>query len=187
MEQQAVEQHLPRHIDDLAAGMLRKLTIKGFASLTLEDRCDWVRFLLSLRLRQPEIVQQLRVEFSEHLEALLREEPEEYDAVAEASDPPTLVELTSRNYPGLVENFGLSCFHGLVDNPEMGQKNLSMKRWLWDFTREQIDLLLADQPCIDEADLIVALPIGPRKAFLATKSDRVASAFDCGPRSYWCG
>jgi hypothetical protein len=127
------------------------------------------------------MVQQLRLEFSEHLEAVLRGDPQEYGAVAGASDPPTLVEWTSRNYPGLVENFGLSCFSELVDNPKIGQKILSMKWWLWDFTREQIDLLIADQPCvfthgIDHADLIVALPIGPRKAFLATRSDRGATS-----------
>ncbi len=41
-------------------------------------------------------------------------------------------------------------------------------------------LLFADRPCIfttgiDDPDLIVALPIGPWKAFMATKTDRVAS------------
>ena len=57
MEQQAVEKHLLRRIDGLAAGVLRRLMTKGFAGLTLEDRCDWARFLMSLRLRQPEMVQ----------------------------------------------------------------------------------------------------------------------------------
>jgi hypothetical protein len=55
-----------------------------------------------------------------------------------------------------------------------------MKWWLWDFAREQNDLLLADQPCIftagiDDPDLMIALPLGPRKAFMATKSDHVAT------------
>ena len=67
--QQAVEKHLLRRVDDLAAGVLRKLTTKGLAGLTLDDRCDWARFLMSLRLRQPAIVQQLRTESSEYLEA----------------------------------------------------------------------------------------------------------------------
>jgi hypothetical protein len=55
-----------------------------------------------------------------------------------------------------------------------------MRWWLWDFTREQRDLLLADQPCIftkgvDDPDLVIALPLGPRKAFMATSTDRVAT------------
>ena len=106
--------------------------------------------------------------------------PQEYEAVAGASDPPTLVEWTERNYPGLIKNFGLSFFHELVDNSEIGKKMLRMKWWLWDFTREQNDLLLADNPCIftkciDDPDLMIVLPIGPRKAFMATRSDRIAT------------
>lgn len=53
MEQQAVEEHLLRHIDNLAAGVLRKMTTTGFNGLTPENRSDWARFLMSLRLRQP--------------------------------------------------------------------------------------------------------------------------------------
>jgi hypothetical protein len=180
MEQQAVEKHLLRHIDDLAARVLRKLTTAGLAGLTLHDRCDWARFLMSLRLRQPRVIQQLRTESSEHLEVSLLEGPEEYEAVAGAGDPPTLVDWTRKNYPGLIENFGMSFFHKLVDNPKIGEKILRMRWWLWDFTREQKDLLLADQPCIftkgiDDPDLVIALPIGPRKAFMATSTDRVAT------------
>lgn len=180
MEQQAVEKHLLQHIDSLAAGVLRKLTTTGLAGLTLENRCDWARFLMSLRLRQPHIVQQLRTESSEHLEASLIDKPEEYDAVTGSGDPPTLVEWTRRHYPGLIENFGMSFLHELVDNAEIGEKILPMRWWLRDFTREQNDVLLADQPCIftasiDDAELVIALPIGPRKAFMATKSDRVAT------------
>ncbi|MCP4242792.1 MAG: DUF4238 domain-containing protein, partial [bacterium] len=74
----------------------------------------------------------------------------------------------------------MSFFHELVNNPQVGEKILRMKWWLWDFTREKNSLLLADHPCIftkgiDDADLVIALPIGPRKAFMATRSDRVAT------------
>jgi hypothetical protein len=180
MEQQAVEKRLLQRIDDLAAIVLRKLTATGLAGLTLDDRCDWARFLMSLRLRQPPIIQQLRTESSEYLEASLIDQPEEYDAISGTEDPPTLLEWTRKNYPGLIENFGMSFFNELVDKAEIGDKILRMKWWLRDFAREQNDLLLADQPCIfttgiDDADLVIALPIGPRKAFMATRSDRVAA------------
>ena len=59
-------------------------------------------------------------------------------------------------------------------------KILRMKWWLWDFSGEKNDLLLADHPCIftkgiDATDLVIALPIGPCKAFMATRTDRVAT------------
>jgi len=179
MEQQAVEKHLLRHVDELAAGVLRKLTISGFRDLAPENRSDWARFLMSLRLRQPLIIQQLRTEASEHLEASLADRPQEYEAAAGEADPPTLVEWTRAKYPGLIENFGMSFFHKLVDNLDVGEKILRMKWWLWDFGRERNELVLADHPCIftkgiDDPDLVIALPLGPRKAFMATRTERVS-------------
>ena len=55
-----------------------------------------------------------------------------------------------------------------------------MKWWLYPFAMEKHDLLLADHPCIftmgiDNPDLVIALPIGPRKAFMAAGSERVAN------------
>lgn len=180
MEQQAVEKHLLRRIDELAAGVLRKLTTTGFRDLTREDHSNWARFMMSLRLRQPTVVVQLRTEASEQLEASLADKPEEYEAAAGEADPPTLVEWTRARYPGLIENFGMSFFHRLVDNPEVGEKILRMKWWLWDFGRERNEPLLADHPCIftkgiDDPDLVIALPIGPRKAFMATRTERVSN------------
>jgi hypothetical protein len=70
MEQQAVEKRLLGRIDDLAAGVLRRLTTTSLAGLTSDDRCDWARFLMSLRLRQPAIIQQLRTESSEYLASI---------------------------------------------------------------------------------------------------------------------
>jgi hypothetical protein len=179
MEQQAIESRVLKHIDTLASAVLRKLTTTGFTGLTWENRCDWARFLMSLRLRQPNIIQQLRTEAADYLEASLIARPEKYDAIAELGDPPTLVEWTNKNYPGLIENFGLTFFNRLVDDAEIGRKIVRMKWWLWHFTQEPHDLLLADHPCIfikamDAPDLVIALPIAPRRAFIATGNGRVA-------------
>jgi hypothetical protein len=93
-----------------------------------------VRFLMSLRLRQPDIIQQLRTEVPEHL----------------------------------------------VDNQKIGLKIARMKCWLYPFATAKHDLLLADHPCIftvgiDNPDLVIAPPIGPRKAFMAAGSERLAN------------
>jgi hypothetical protein len=52
--------------------------------------------------------------------------------------------------------------------------------WLWDFSGTH-ELLLSDNPCIltkhiDDPDVIIALPLSPTRAFMATRSDRVAAA-----------
>jgi Protein of unknown function (DUF4238) len=62
LEKQAIETRFLRYVDNLAARVLQKLDEQGLESLTRDDRMDWVRFLMSLRLRQPNLVLQLRKE-----------------------------------------------------------------------------------------------------------------------------
>ena len=74
----------------------------------------------------------------------------------------------------------MSFFHELVDNPDIGNSIFRMKWWLWDFSGVKHDLLLADHPlifttAIDDPNLVIALPISPKKAFMATQSDHVAA------------
>lgn len=180
MEKQAIEKHLLRHVDNLAAQIRRKLDEEGFKNLSPTERMDWVRFLMSLRIRQPDIVHQLVRESEDHLRETLAVQPEEYEAIAQDGDVPTLTECTEKIFPGVIENVGLSYFHELVNDAEIRNKILDMKWWLWDFSDVPHDLLLADHPCIftpdiDDPDLIIALPISPKKAFMATRSDRSAA------------
>lgn len=180
MEQQAVEKYILRDVDARAAGVHRKLLSEGLAMLTRDDRMNWTRFLMSLRLRQPSMIQQLRTEASEHLEATLKEHAEEYELLSSPKNPPTLTEWVKQSYPGLIENIGMSFFHELVDEPKIGQKILNMQWWLWNFESQNSELIIADHPCIfttgiDNPNLIIALPVGPRKAFMATKAEQISA------------
>ena len=180
MEKQAVEKIFFMQVDNLAARAHQKLVEDGLRSLTIDERSDWVRFLMSLRVRQPDIIQNLKTESRDHLEKTLGLQPEEYDEIANSDDVPTLVEWTEQMFPGLIENFGLSFLHEISNNPSVGDKIFKMKWWVWDFTEVPFDLLLADHPCIftkgiDDLNLIIALPISPKKAFLATNSEQTAT------------
>lgn len=179
MDRQGIEKQFLTHVDNRGAHVRCMLEDEGLGALTLEDRVDWSRFLMSLRLRQPDIVQVLRNESAVHLRATLATQPEQYEELAGLEDPPTLEEWTEKNFPGLIENFGLSFFHELVDNPSFGDKLLRMKWWMWNFSDVPYALVLADHPCIftsgvDDPNLVVALPIAPKKAFMATQTDRVS-------------
>lgn len=180
MKQQDVETDFLQRLDDLAARVLQKMAATGFADLTPEDRCVWVYFIMSLRSRTPEVVSQLHMEGSNSLKDSLDERPEEYEAISKTTDPPTLMEWSEQQFPGLIENFGTMSFPSFVCNPDIGQKILDMKWRLWDFRGQKNHLLLADRPCIfttgiDDPDLVIALPISPWKAFMATKTDRLTS------------
>jgi hypothetical protein len=180
MSQQAVETHVLRQIDNDAARVRTKMVHQGLKSLSISERCDWVRFLMSLRIRQPDMVGKLKTESADHLRQTLASQPEQYEALAQENEMPTLEEWVEKNFPGLIENFGLSFFHELVDNRDVGTKILHLRWWLWDFSRARHELLLADNPCIfggaiGAPELIVALPVSPTKAFLATRGDRTAA------------
>lgn len=175
IEKNAVEKQFLRRVDGDAAHVLQKMKHQSIVNLDQDDRINWARFLMSLRIRQPDIVSQLRVEASEGLTAALNTEPERYDEIAGVEDPSTLLEWAEVHYPGLVENFGMTFFHELIDNEDIGRKLLSMIWAYVDLSSQDHDLILSDHPCIftrgiDDPNLIVALPIGPKEAFIAVNS-----------------
>ncbi|MBL8559180.1 MAG: DUF4238 domain-containing protein [Hyphomonadaceae bacterium] len=170
MERHAIENRLLSHIDNAAATVRDKLLSRGLTTLTVEERCDWIRFLVSLRMRQPHMVAALKEGAATELRRSMATDPEEYEVHVGASDPPTLEAWAEQRYPGIVENFGLSFFHELVDSPVVGKKIFDMKWWVWDVASAGSELLLADHPCIfsagiDDPDLLLAMPISPTKVF----------------------
>lgn len=181
MDQHAIEKVVLQAVDNDASVVRQKLETHGLSALTLEERSAWVRLIMSLRLRQPSIVHQLREDSASTLREMLAAQPEEYDALAGGDAPPTLEEWTEAKFPDLIENFGLSFYHKLLGDKSAGDKLLQLRWWLWDFSACPHHLLLADNPCIfaggiDDPNLAVVLPISPTKAFVATRGEATAKA-----------
>ena len=112
--------------------------------------------------------------------ASLADKPEGYDAIADASDPVTLTDWVEVHLPGFLENFGRLSLPVFITTPNTVEELLRMRWMLWDFSGQKNHLLLSDRPCItttgkDDPNFVVALPIGPWRAFMAVKTDRVAS------------
>lgn len=177
MEQQAIEKNLLRIVDNSGAIARRKLDLEGLHSLTDQQRIDWVRFLMSLRVRRPQIVEKLKREGAEMLRKHLAADPSEYENMRKESDEPTLEEWAEARFPGVVENIGLSMFSKFVVNPKIGNKILNNSRWsIFDFSQSGHEFLLADDPLIfigdiDQPSLIMALPITPTKLFMITRRE----------------
>jgi len=180
MEQHAVEKLFLQKVDNFAAVVRDKLDDEGIRSLSLDERKDWVIFLMSLRIRQPDVIEMLRQDAEEQLREEMARQPEEYEELAGINDPSSLEEWTETQFPGLIENFGISIFPELVNNPNIGNQILNMRWWLWDLSDIRHDLLIADHPCIftsgiNAPNLVIALPISPQKAFMATQSEETAN------------
>ena len=180
IDQQVVETGFLQQLDDSAAKVLRKLWTTGFARVTEADSVSWAMFLVSLLSRTPESIALIQEAGHAHLSASLADKPEEYDAIADASDPVTLTDWVEAHLPGFLENFGRLSLPVFITTPNTVEELLRMRWMLWDFSGQKNHLLLSDRPCItttgkDDPNFVVALPIGPWRAFMAVKTDRVAS------------
>ncbi len=184
MSQQAVETLVLKAVDNAAARVRRKL-VAG-TPLTPEEYLQWAFFLNSLRLRQPSAIADLKTRAGENLRNELLVRPEEYQQVARPGGPNTLADAAEKLFPGLVENFGLSLFGKLVAHEGLVTKVLNLKWGVRDLSNGKHDLLLGDHPCIstgviDAAELVIAVPISPRKAFMAIKGQRLENIFQAMP------
>ncbi len=176
MDRHEIEQVFLQKVDNDASIVRAKLVRGELNKLTEKERCSWVRFIMSLRLRQPSIVNDLRLGASEMLRGKLSDQ----DQLIEAPlNFPNLEEWTETIFPGAIENFGLSFFHELIDDEFIGTKLINLKWGLVAFSDKDHALLLGDNPCvfhgdIDGANFALMLPISPCCAFVATKGDQVA-------------
>ncbi len=178
VNQQAVEKKLLQRIDSEGARVLRMLSTSGFADLEPKDLGDWAYFIVSLLFRTPDAVSWLRTEAPNHLRASLSDRPEEYESKAEIYDPSTLTDFVEKHLPGYIEDFGMISLDKVICDRDRVQKLLQMKWSLRDFSGQENHLLLADRPCIlttgiDDPDLVIVLPIGPWKMFIAAKDEQV--------------
>lgn len=179
MDKHAIEKVVLQRVDHEAAVVREKLLDGQLAALSSEERCAWVRFIMSLRLRQPSVVNSLRNDAAETLREKLAETPEDYESVAVSGTFPTLERWTEAAFPGAIENFGLSFFHELINDESIGNKLLHLTWWIWKFGEQDHSLLLGDNPCvfaggIDNPNLTVMLPISPSVAFIATRGEETA-------------
>ena len=179
MDQHVIEKVLLQRVDREASLVRIKLIAGQVANLTYDERCAWVRFIMSIQMRQPAAVHLLRSGAEQTLRQKLAEADKEYRATAVADTFPTLEEWTEAAFPGAIGNFGLSFFHELINDETVGTKLLHLRCWVWTFSESDHTLLLGDNPCvfagdIDNPNLAVMLPISPTAAFIATRGDNVA-------------
>ena len=179
VERQDLETQFLMKIDDGGSRALQKMAENYFDTFNSRDCQSWARFIFSLLYRTPDVVSLLHSKASKTLVSSLNERPEEYKVIAETIDPPTLNGFVEKNIPGYVENYGILSLRNIIVDNDKIQKLLQMKWYLFDFKMQTNHLLLSDRPCIltasfNDQDLLVVLPLGPKKAFMATRSDQVA-------------
>jgi hypothetical protein len=175
-----IEAQFMTRIDTPAAEIVRKILSGGFANLTVSERSDFARFLLSLRARHPDAIALVREKGPEHLTAALALNPDDYVSVKSPSSPATLVEWVQQHAPPLIQNFGIANLPGLIANDEVGERVFRMNWWVHDVSAANTDLLLGDRPCLLEGDAVagdclITLPLSPKMLFFAcNQAEKIA-------------
>jgi hypothetical protein len=173
-ETQVIEKEfLAKRVDETGARVMRKLLYNSTSMLSQEDRVDWTRFLVSLRVRTPEMVRSIREDGPKIFRAALNESPSEYLDVKNAKDPETLEKWVEKNFGSLIDNAGMIHFPAFV---KMEKPISAISNMLWeiiDFSYASVELITCDRPCLlkgslDDQNTVLVLPISPRRAFFAT-------------------
>jgi hypothetical protein len=84
---QIVERDFLAKVDEDAAKALQSMQATGTAYLDPQAKAHWAVFLLSMRVRSPPSVRDVRRQATVDLLEVLKEDPEEYDRLRKPGDP----------------------------------------------------------------------------------------------------
>ena len=165
-------------VDSPASQALDVLIERDNNKLTTELRQAWTRFVMSLHVRNPANVDHITRQAGAGLRQSLCTNPEEYEAVRGANDPPTLVEWVEQNTPALLDNYGKQLLPGIITHSETGDVIIRMRWWTIGITDDFTDLLLGDRPVymshgVADERCFIAVPLSPRLVFFATRKQEV--------------
>jgi hypothetical protein len=160
-------------IDEPGALIHQALLAGSTASLSPKERHQWVRYLMALRVRTPEIIEKVRKLGSEEVRDALRQNPDEYEAIKPVGAPSTLEECIE---PWFLDNFGLArVIPEVIDREGTRTTIVAMHWWCQDFSDCAIDLLTCDRPLIwhngvHDVGFFLAIPLSPKIGFFIVKN-----------------
>jgi hypothetical protein len=159
-------------VDEPAAAAHRVFLSRPGGHLDAQLRIGWARFLVSLRYRTPAAVEDMRAEGERTLREALAANPEEYEAARAPEHPATFVEFVETYLPAAFKSIGNLVLPSIIQSEQICRSILSMNWWVVHTPRDELDLLLGDEPIFFSHGLAdqrcaVVLPIAPRSVFLA--------------------
>ena len=131
-------------IDDPAAQVYQHLINK--APLTETQRIIWIRFLMSLRVRTPDMIDLIRLNAESELRRQLMDQSKEYDSMRGSDDPGNLYEWIEFHQPGFVADFGIRILPDILNHKPTVKKIFQMYWWTQHFDEATVDLLISDRP-----------------------------------------
>jgi hypothetical protein len=156
-------------VDEPASKVHKRLITSGVRSLTDAERHVWTRFIVSLLLRTPAMMQHMRARGRAVLAAEVDKDPDDFMELRGSEPEPTLREWLEINMPWELDDLAVRTLPDLVCSDKL---NAGIWEGIW-ATRtlkpETRDLLIGDRPLIYvgtmESGHLIAVPISPRRLF----------------------
>jgi hypothetical protein len=160
-------------IDDKGKVAVDALLARGPEGLTNDERCDFVRLLLSLEYRRPAMVNRLRNEGAAQLMAGLDNAPDLLAEMQKLGIDSLPSEYARDKLAWSFEERALLIVQDLVDSRAVGERVANAHWYLKRLRREHGSLLLSDRPLVrthglDHQASTWFLPLSPKVGFFAT-------------------
>lgn len=172
---QQVEQRFFKSVDTSASEALQLMEQRGNSVRWNSGlRSAWTRFILSLLLRCPEDLEIFRSGWAKSLASTDDVSEAAYVEARSPGDPETFAEFMKRLPTATFEQTLFNLLMKLLDNPKVGQTINDMHWHVIDVPETAPALFTSDRPVILTGNLNhprshIALPIGPKKLFVAAK------------------
>jgi len=158
-------------VDEPASLSHKAIVQSGVRLLKDQQKIDWARFLVSLLLRVPAMMEDMRARGRKVLAAGLDEAPNEYLEARGDAPESTLREWVEKNHPSVLDDLAVMTLPHLVQSQLLNNAFLSATWATRQLKKSRFDLLIADKPLIYvgtfETSFLVGLPIAPKLAFFA--------------------
>jgi len=180
----AVATYLERHFfkvtDDLAAKALSIIEAGQWKPMDTATRSGWTRFIMSLLHRNPEQVGKFLEIVSQYVAIVKPQYEKLYHDKRDANHPATFDEFWQDILPEVVGRTWVKLIQTTIDSKSVGAHFNSLIWRVLDF-KSSHTFLTGDRPIImtngmNYTDSHLAIPIGPRKLFIAAHTAGWADA-----------
>jgi len=171
LERDAIERIFFGEVDTKGAIARDALLQYGPKAITNEQRADFVRLLISLEARRPPLVERIKRDFKQVVEAL-NSAPEIVEAFAREGINETPSDYYERTSGIATEDRALALVEKLTDSPKVHAQIIRSHWGLIQLGSSDGSFVLADRPLIrvhayDSPGAVWILPLTPKSAFIA--------------------
>lgn len=175
-----LEQHFFKTTDDLGARALATIERGQWNPMEAHTRSNWTRFVMSLLHRTPEEIRAIFDLVSKFAGTARQIFETRYVAIKNASDPATFEEYWKAQLSDFIGRIWITATQRTIDSRKIGE-HINNLFWRVIEIHGYYTFMTCDRPIVmtnglDKPDGHLALPIGPRKLFVAAKTHQVAQA-----------